>query len=275
VASFATEDHYRPLRSALGEVANEIHLSGYRAEMLVDDSRLVDRAAAVRAGIGWWGKNTMVLTPALGPWFLIGSVVTDAELESDREMTRDCGTCDACLPACPTGALLAPGVLDARRCLAAMLQQKGSIPPEFRRAVGDRIYGCDDCLEACPPGRKLQMASPGHHGRHDAEQLLLLGDDDLLARFEHFYVPGRKARYLRRNLLVVLGNSGGDAGLLIRFLEHPDALLRGHAAWALGNLGGAESVNALREASDRESDPDVRAEIQAALGQSEAVPRGL
>jgi epoxyqueuosine reductase len=274
VARFATEDHYRPLRSALAEVAGVLHRAGHRAEILVDDSRLVDRAAAVRAGVGWWGKNGMVLAPSIGPWFLIGSLAIDVELETDRPMIRDCGTCEACLPACPTGALVAPGVLDARRCLAALLQQKAPIPLEFRRAVGDRIYGCDDCLEACPPGSRLRADSVARRGRHDAGRLLLLEDDELLDRFEHFYVPGRDAKYLRRNLLVVLGNTGGDVQVLIRFLADPDPLLRGHAAWALGEVGGSEASAALGAALSRERDPAVRAEIEDALGQSEAAPIG-
>ena len=133
--------------------------AGHRAAVLCDDSRLVDRAAAVRAGVGWWGKSTMVLAPGHGPWLLLGSVVTDASLPPDTPMARDCGTCAACLPACPTGALVAPGVLDARRCLAALAQSPGAIPREFRRAMGDRLYGCDDCLEACPPGQRARLAA--------------------------------------------------------------------------------------------------------------------
>jgi len=165
VARFATEDHYRGLQEGLSALAEVLEAGGYRAAVLCDDARLVDRAAAVRAGVGWWGKSTMVLAPGHGPWLLLGSVVTDAVLPADSPMGRDCGTCTACLPACPTGALVAPGVLDARRCLAALAQSPGTIPQEWRVAMGDRLYGCDACLEACPPGqRRLKVAGASGEG---------------------------------------------------------------------------------------------------------------
>ncbi len=274
VARFATEDHYRPLRAALDTVAARLRSSGKRAEVMVDDSRLVDRAVAVRAGIGWWGKNTMVLTPALGPWFLIGSVVTDAELRPDEPMKRDCGNCEACLPACPTGALVAPGVLDARRCLAAILQQRGPIPRPLRRAVGDRIYGCDDCLDACPPGTRLRERAASPSGRYSVSELLALDDDQLLARFDHFFVPGRNARYLRRNLLVVAGNTGADVETVSRSAVDPDPLLRAHAAWALGEIGGPEATAMLKRCLEVEQDGEVEEEIVFALGQSGVEPIG-
>jgi epoxyqueuosine reductase len=266
VARFATTDHYGPLRACLEEIGRELEYAGFRAAVLVDDHRLVDRAAAVRAGVGWWGKNTMVLAPAVGPWMLLGSVVTDAPLELSRPMERDCGTCVACLPACPTGALVAPGVLDARRCLAAVLQQPGSIPIELRAAVGDRLYGCDDCLDACPPGSKLLDRTTGTGGRHRALELLALDDRSLLDRFAHFYVPKRRPSLLRRNALVVLGNSGdeNDVGLISGYLGNRRPELRIAAAWALGRIGGSMARAALDAASKSERDPAVRSELDAA-----------
>lgn len=265
IARFATEDHYRPLRAALDVAADHLREAGHQAEVVVDDNRLVDRAAAVRAGVAWWGKNTMVLSPASGPWMLLGSVVTDASLDPTTPMVRDCGTCSACLPACPTGALVAPGVLDARLCLAHLLQAKGWIPVELRAAVGDRIYGCDDCLDACPPGDKLLQIAPPKP-RFDMLALLALSDDDLLGRFDHFYVPRRRASYLRRNLLVALGNAGDDEAvpLLESYLRSDDPMLRAHSAWALGRLGG--SGDALHSALAAEADPEVLGEIADAIG---------
>jgi len=268
VARFATRDYYRPLRVALHGLAGVLRGAGLRADVLCDDSRLVDRAAAVRAGVGWWGKSTMVLAPGHGPWLLLGSVVTDASLPGDGPMARDCGTCVACLPACPTGALVAPGVLDARRCLAALAQAPGAIPREFRRAMGDRLYGCDDCLEACPPGRRaLAAAGERGEGRVALVEILEAGDGALLEQFGHFYLPGREARYLRRNALVALGNTGGEGAvpLVVRYLADPDPLLRAHAAWALGELGGAAGRDALAAAASRESDPGVLEEVHSAL----------
>jgi len=233
---------------------------------VADDDRLVDRAAAVRAGIGWWGKNTMVLAPDVGPWMLLGSVVTDAPLEIDEPMVRTCGTCSACIPACPTGALDTVGVLDASRCLAAILQRPGVIPRGLRAAVGDRLYGCDDCLDVCPPGTR-RLAGGVEHGRHDIVGLLELDDQSLLRKFDHFYVPKRRARVLRRNALVALGNVGelDDVPLLAGFLGHPMEVLRLHAAWALGRIGGDLAVAALEIARSAERATAVGDEISLAL----------
>lgn len=264
IARFAVEDHYRDLDAILHAVADRLRREGHRAEVLRDDGRLVDRAAAVRAGVGWWGKNSMVLMPGAGPWMLLGSVVTDALLELSAPMQRDCGSCVACLPACPTGALVAPGVLDARRCLAYWLQAPGVIPVELRSAMGDRIYGCDDCIEACPPGVRLLRASKPVAGV-DLMGLVRLPDEKLLERYPHFYVPARRARYLRRNLIVALGNSGEQTAIaeLAGLAGHPDWLLRAHAVWALARIGGGHADVVLTEARAREPDERVLAEYPA------------
>lgn len=265
VARFALEDHYVPLRAGLQSVAALLTDGGYRAEVLVDDSRLIDRAAAVRAGVGWWGKSTMVISPKHGPWLLIGSVATDADLDPTEPMVRDCGKCDACLPACPTGALIEPGVLDATRCIAYWAQTPGVIPPEIRTAWNDRIYGCDDCLDACPPGHAvLESAAPT--GRLSLVEMLTANDDELLEGAGHWFIPRRDPDYLRRNAIVALGNTGKPehAPLLESFLNHRRATLRAHAAWALGELGepGRSSLIARRNV---EHDPGVLEEIELAL----------
>ncbi|MBI5157552.1 MAG: HEAT repeat domain-containing protein [Acidimicrobiia bacterium] len=267
IARFATSDHYRPLRAALGAVAALLVAAGHRAEVLVDDARLVDRAAAVRAGVGWAGSSTLVLVPGAGPWVLLGSVVTDAALAPTEAMRRTCGTCTACLPACPTGAIIAPGVLDARRCLSAVLQSPGWIPSEVRVAVGDRLYGCDDCLEACPPGDRLLAAAVPGKGRVDVYRLLAADDRSLRAGYPHFFVPRHEGRWLRRNALVVLGNTGGgDAvGVLAGYAAHPDPMLRGHAVWALGRVADARARAVLGVVTRTDPEPDVVAEAVAAL----------
>jgi epoxyqueuosine reductase len=274
IARFATKNHYDGLGRVLARIAATLRNQGHRAEPMADDNRLVDRAAAVRAGVGWWGKNTMVLAPGAGPWLLLGSVVTDAELPVSEPMVRDCGSCDACLPACPTGALVSPGVLDARRCLAYWLQAPGVIPLGLRRAIDDRIYGCDDCLEACPPGGRLLAGSAAARGRTSLLELLGSDDATLLDRYGHWYIPRRQARYLRRNALVALGNTGGPqaAAVAAGYLSHPDWLLRAHAAWAVGELGDELARDVLDAAAAGETHPEVRAEIDLAR---EAATAGL
>lgn len=267
IARFATEDHYRGLRAALERVARLLVTAGFRETVLADDARLIDRAAAVRAGVGWWGKSSMVLVPGSGPWVLLGSVATDAELPVAQPMKRDCGSCVACMPACPTGAIVAPGVLDARRCLAHWLQAPGVIPRSLRRAMADRVYGCDDCLDVCPPGGRLLHDGRSERGRVDLLEILRAADDTLLTRFDHFYFPARHPRYLRRNALVALGNTGGDtaAAVAAGFLGHPDWLLRAHAAWAVGVLAGSMSPPVLQAARRRERDIRVVTEIDDSL----------
>jgi epoxyqueuosine reductase len=268
IARFAVDDAYVPLRRGLEAIAGRLEADGWRVSIVCDDGRLVDRAAAVRAGIGWWGKNTMVLAPGAGPWSLLGSVVTDAPLPVSKPMVRDCGACDACLPACPTGALVEPGVLDARRCIAAFLQQPGDLPVGLRTAIGDRFYGCDDCLDACPPGRRLSIRSTADRGTVDLVEILRMSDRALLERFARFYVPRRDPRYLRRNALVALGNAGTSDHVpaLVAFLDPSvDPMLRRHAAWALGRIGTGEAVRALRSRLGLEEDQSVGAAIASAL----------
>jgi len=266
VARFAARDQYVGLRTGLDALEAVLEEAGHRTAVLADDSRLVDRAAAVRAGVGWWGRSTMVLAPGHGPWLLLGSVVTDADLPLDTPMRRDCGTCDACLAACPTGAL-SDGVLDARLCLSHLLQAPGAIPSELRAAVGDRVYGCDDCLDACPPGQPAVQRDEGESGRIDLIGLLAASDQELLDAHGHWYIPRRQPRHLRRNALVALGNTGGKGADLVAagYLGHPDHLLRRHAAWALGRLGGPTAKAALASAAVTERSEEVLAEVLTAL----------
>jgi epoxyqueuosine reductase len=251
VARYSWLDHYEPLRQALGAVATHLEAHGHRTLVLVDDNRLVDREAAVRAGLGWYGKNANVLLDGHGSWFVLGSVVTDAALPAAIPVEDGCGSCARCLPACPTGALVAPGVLDARRCLAHLLQAPGDFPLEFREALGNRLYGCDDCQAACPPNRLEERRAPAPPAGPDDEawvpvlELLAASDDELLARHGRWYIPRRQARYLRRNALVVLGNVGDGRHpdvetALRRALADPDPMLRSHAEWAAERLGRSD-----------------------------------
>lgn len=252
VARYATEDHYRRLRAALERVAELLRDEGHRAVVVADDNALVDRAAAVRAGIGWYGKSSNVLLAGRGSWYVLGSVVTDAALVAAHAPVEDgCGACTRCLQGCPTGAIVAPGVVDARRCLAWLVQADGPIPAEFREAMGDRVYGCDECQEVCPPTRRSDAAVPVSLGDAGSaapgtwvalDWMLGAEDDELMARLGRWYVPRRDPRYLRRNALVAYGNtaSGDDPSLdavLEPYLDGDDDLLASHAAWAALRLG--------------------------------------
>lgn len=279
-ARYVWADDRDRLLGGLAAVRDELVDAGHRAIALSDQNHLVDRAVAGRAGIGWFGKNANILLPGRGSWYLLGAVVTDAGPEHlagmpDPEPVEDgCGTCSRCIDACPTEAIVAPGVVDARRCLSWTLQTTGSFPVEHRVAVGDRMYGCDDCQEVCPPNRlEIRRASPGGSGEAVPEgdpaqawipllDLLELGDEELLERHGRWYIPRRDPAYLRRNALVVLGNvaDGADPAVraaLERALHDPNPLIRAHAVWSARRLGCDDLLGAVA------ADPDeqVRAEL--------------
>lgn len=273
VARYSWRDHYRTLRGALDVVADRLRARGWRAEVLCDDNALVDRAAAVRAGLGWYGKNALVLLPGRGSWFVLGSVVTDAVLSPTGPALAPgsgCGPCVRCLSACPTGAIVEPGVIDARRCLAWLLEAPGPFPRAQRAALGARLYGCDECQSVCPVNRRVDRddppPAPGPHDEPvvDVLDLLARSDDELLRRFGRWYIPRRQARYLRRNALVVLGNvadgsSPAVEAALRRALADPDHLVRAHAVWAARRLGRHDLLSSLAA----ETHGDVRAELEA------------
>ena len=245
VARYAWVDHYAPLRSALWAVARRLRADGWKAVVFADDNSLVDREAAWLAGLGWFGKNANLLLPAHGSWFVLGGVVTDAPLPPAAAPVADgCGGCRRCLDACPTGAIVAPGVVDANRCLAWLVQRPGSFPVEHRAALGDRIYGCDDCQEVCPPNVRFGAARPADPAARawvPLVEMLTATDDELLARHGRWYIAERDPRWLRRNALVALGNVGDPTDRAVvavveQYRSHPDPILREHATWAATRL---------------------------------------
>lgn len=252
VAAYARRDHYAELRDALSQVADLLHGAGHKAAVVADDNALVDREAAHRAGLGWYGKNSNILLPGNGSWFVLGSVITTAELEPSTPVPDQCGPCRRCLDGCPTGAIVAPGVVDARRCLAWLVQADGDFPLEFREALGDRIYGCDDCQEVCPPNR-LAESDRTRAGTDDGDledgipwvdlvELLESDDDELMAHYGSWYIPRRQPRYVRRNALIALGNSGRGTDpevidIVNRYRSDSDPMLVRHADWAASRLG--------------------------------------
>ena len=269
VAAYARADYYTPLRTALEAIAEALRAEGYQAVVSADENSLVDRAAAHRAAIGWWGKNSNLLVPGAGSLVILGTVVTDAPIVSaDPEPPADgCGSCKQCLHACPTGAIVAPGTVDARRCLAWLVQADGVFDPDYRIALGDRLYGCDDCSEVCPPNRVRLRRMTGSSRPDDPQpwvpvlDLLEASDDELMSAFERWYIPRRQPRYLRRNALVVLGNVGESSeprvrAAVDRALSDPDPLIKAHAVWCARRLGLS------LEALCGHDDPMVRAELQ-------------
>ena len=251
VGRYAWVDHYAPLRDALRMTAKRIRRSDHRAVAFADDNSIVDRAVAHRAGLGWYGKNANLLIPGAGSWFVLGSIITTAEYSAATAPASDgCGTCIRCLDGCPTAAIIAPGVIDAARCLSWILQKPGSIPLEYRALIHDRIYGCDDCQDLCPISVRLGPRNTLELDETvgawvDAVTLLSENDEWIEQRYGHWYVANRDYRWVRRNALVVIGNVGDSAdqrvlALLDEYRMTSDPILAEHAEWALARLAERE-----------------------------------
>ena len=250
-----------------------------QSRIFVDDGPMNDRAAAERAGVGWFGKNSNVLTPSHGSWVLLGQVITDLDLAPDLPLKKTCGSCVQCIDDCPTGAIVAPFVIDNTRCISFLtIELRGSIPRELRPLVRDWVFGCDICQDVCPVNRKAaQSLEPAFQQRHDFGApallpLLELDDEGFRARFRGSAIKRAKRVGLQRNVCVALGNIGDPAAVpaLARALSAPDAVVREHAAWALGQLSGEPALTALRKSLPGESDEAVRAEIALSLAEAEA-----
>ena len=243
------------------------------ARWYVDDGPMLDRAAARRSGLGWFGKNTNILTPGLGSWVFLGQIITDLDLEPDPPLSKSCGNCVRCIDACPTGAITAPYVIDNARCISYLtIENRGPVPVELRPLVGDWVFGCDICQEVCPVNRKAQpVRNHDERGRQlsalDLAELLALTPDQFLDRFRGTPIMRAKLAGMKRNACIALGNLRDPRTVpaLARALSEEEPLVRAHAAWALGHLGGAPAITALRQAAAAEEDLPVLGEIEAAL----------
>ena len=262
VARYAWIDHYGELKKSLNQVAARLRADGNKAVVFADDNSVVDREVAWLAGIGWYGKNANILVPGAGSFFVLGCIVTTADLPVAEPVADGCGTCSRCMPACPTDAIPEPGVIDANRCLSWLLQKPGVFPREHRVALGARIYGCDDCQTACPFTRRKDARSNGAvtESSIGVLELLSASDEQIMERCDRWYVHQREAVWVRRNLMIVLGNTAdaGDPRVVAAVragITHGHAAVRAHAVWAAARLG----LTSLIPATD--SDPVVAEEL--------------
>ena len=283
IARYAWGDDYHDvIKERLRDFAARLpEIAGrpVNTRIFVDDGPMNDRAAAARAGIGWFGKNTNILTQSHGSWVFLAQVITDLPLSPDRPLKKTCGDCVLCIDACPTGAIVAPYVIDNKRCISYLtIELRGSIPRELRSQIGDWVFGCDICQDVCPVNRKaIGSLEPAFQQRHDFDApalipLLALDQAAFSERFRRSPIKRAKRVGLQRNVCVALGNIGDPAAVpsLANSLQHESDIVRGHAAWALGRIGGNESRAALASALEDETDAGVIAEIEHALGVLEA-----
>ena len=247
LARYTWSDRYAELREKLDELGRRL---GGEYRVLVDANDHVDREGAARAGVGFYGKNTLLITRRHGSWVVLGTLVSDQEVEPSAPMDAGCGSCTLCIDACPTGALDEPGTLDSTRCLSYWTQAPAVVPEPYRAALGSLVYGCDICQDVCPWNRGVEKRRAGDVPRPAAEPAVSLVDwleadgDELVERYERLYVPRNDPRWLRRNALVAAGNVGGEGerAAVARYAGGEDTLLREHAEWALARIDGRDGA---------------------------------
>jgi epoxyqueuosine reductase len=243
---YTWRDEYAELRTQLDTLGRRL---GGSYLVLVDDNAHVDRAAAVRAGVAFYGKNTMAITRRHGSWVVLGVLVTDVEIETTPALELDCGECRLCIDACPTGALDEPGTLDATKCLSYWTQAPAAIPEEYRAELGAMVYGCDVCQDVCPWNRGVekrrrgQDTADGVDGRVSLADWLSRDGDELVADLDRLYVPRNEARWLRRNALIAAGNVGTRAlePAVRRYEDDSDPILSDAAQWALARISDRDA----------------------------------
>lgn len=278
VSRYAWGDDYHELvKARLEQLLENIRtLCGDPVEgrAFVDSGPVLERDVAGVAGLGWIGKNTHLISPKRGSWFFLGELFVDLRLAYDRPMRDRCGQCDLCLKACPANAFVGPYVLDARRCISYLtIELKGAMPRHLRPLVGNHIFGCDICQEVCPYNVKAQATAEAAFGPRPglfAPQLiplLSLTDAEFRQRFRGSPILRAKRRGFLRNVAVALGNLMSEEAVpaLIAALSDAEPLVRGHAAWALGEIGSQPAFDALQQRVQVETDAEVVGEIEAAI----------
>jgi epoxyqueuosine reductase len=246
IARYAWGDDYHDvIDTKLDKIDRFLQGFGGQQKCYVDTGPILERDHAAQAGIGWHGKNTMLLGETLGTWFFLAEILTTLELPPDQPVSDRCGRCERCINACPTGAITAPHRLDARRCISYLtIELKGSIPLELRPLIEDRIFGCDDCLDVCPWNRFAQVSHETAFSARQSttgmslRQYLKLNDAEFRALFKNSPIKRIKRRGFLRNVCVALGNIGdlSDLPALERAATDSEPMIAEHAAWAIGRI---------------------------------------
>ena len=272
------EDYHDVIKQRLRCFVEELKLlagEDVKTRIFVDDGPMNDRAAAERAGVGWFGKNTNILTQNFGSWVFLSQVLTDIELAPDLPLNKTCGSCVICIEQCPTGAIVAPYVIDNTKCISFLtIELRDSIPRDLRHLMGDWIFGCDICQDVCPVNRKAVISlDPKFTKLHefsamDLIPLLDLSQLEFNKIFKDSAIKRAKLSGFQRNVCVALGNIGDPVAVpalrKVIQTDYPD-LVRSHAAWALGRIGGKSAMEILNSHANSEKSPEVLEEIQEAI----------
>lgn len=245
-----------------------------RLKSMVDTGELSDRAVAQRAGIGWSGKNCAIITPEFGSYVYLGEMITSIPFEPDSLIEDQCGSCTACLDACPTGALVQGGQINAQLCIAFLTQTKSLIPEELRDKIGNRVYGCDSCQTSCPVNKRKdfhfheEMEADPEIAKPLLKPMLKMSNREFKNRFGHVAGSWRGKKPIQRNAIIALAHFKDNTAIpdLIDVLQNEASpVLKGTAAWALGKIGGEKAIAALKKAKEHESDPLVQSEIENSI----------
>ena len=244
IAKFAKEDYYIPLKNFIDLIKEHFHKKNLRAEEFIDSPKHYDRLFFEKAGLGWQGKSTMMLSPGIGPWQLIGNIYVEKRFETGNEKDYSCGNCNLCQISCPTGALDDEYVLDSNKCISYWLQSPDIIPHDMREKIGNRFYGCDECLISCPVGqdRKINIVN---NSSVDLIKILNTESEELVDKYNWFYIPKRDGNFLKRNAIIALANnpSKNSRKTFIDLINSESDLIRFYCIWALWRIGEFDLVN--------------------------------
>ena len=278
VSNYAwSNDYHRRMQHMLRELAAFIdERAGEPACSVACDTRpLAERAFAARAGLGWVGKHTNLISVTAGSFVFLGEIVTTVPLRADAAVRKTCGACTRCIPACPTGALRGDYTIEATRCISDLTQRTDAIPREMRALIGTWVWGCDICQDVCPPNARTAAGGSAENRPASAQTsapslvaLLQLRSGTFKRTYANTAMGWRGAAVLRRNAAVALGNAldrSAVPALASALSSDPHPMVRGHIAWALGRIGSPTALEALRARREVENEEAVRAEIDAAL----------
>ncbi|MED1561079.1 iron-sulfur cluster-binding protein [Alkalihalobacillus alcalophilus ATCC 27647 = CGMCC 1.3604] len=269
-------DYHDVLRERLGKVEEFIKakVPDAKTVSMVDTGVLSDRAVAERAGIGWSAKNCAIITPEFGSYVYLGNIITTVAIEPDTPITDQCGSCTKCIDACPTGALIQGGQLDSQKCVAFLTQTKGFIADEYRKKIGNRLYGCDTCQQVCPKNKGIdehrhpELEPDPEIAKPKLIPLLTMSNREFKEKFGHVSGAWRGKKPIQRNAILALGHFKDKNALpvLKKLLkEDPRPVIRGTAAWAIGKIGHVEGEIWLKTAKEKEKDEQVLVEIEKGL----------
>ena len=265
------KDYHDNITSRLRQMEKKIQkeVEGCRTKIYVDTGPILEKPLAQQAGLGWIGKHTNLLTQGAGSWYFLSEILTDADLPLSQPAEDNCGTCRSCIDICPTNAIIAPYILDSRRCISYLtIELKGVIPVEYRKAIGNRVYGCDDCQIVCPwNSYAVKTDDPDFQQRQDMIKLIDLiqmNQEMFSKRFKGSPIKRIKRRGLLRNVAIALGNSGNQQAvpILIKVLNDEEPLIRAHVVWALGELSGSKVLPVISKKLKNETETIVLEELK-------------